>query len=156
MIKNYKILKMFYIFLMTGFTMHIFLLNLSIPDMSLYVDYSNIYKFFMSIFLSTNTFDISWVTFFIFIFYFYYHTYFNNSRFDRKKIISVVVAVLMSIVTILGKSFSLYGNFDLIIKNFSQFYKCLLIGIGYYFMYYSFLMKIFNCSLKDDICKKKR
>lgn len=155
MTKNNRVLKVFYTFLLTGFTMHIFLLNIETQDLSLYKDATGVYKFFMSIFLSIENFDICWITFFIFIFYFYYHTYFDNSKFNRKKIIAVIGAISMSIITIVGKSLSLYNNFSLITQSLSQVYKCFIIGLGYYFMYYAVLIKIFNLKLNEQDSKKK-
>ena len=135
--------KIFLLFLMTCFCLHIFLLDLKIPNM-LYSDIDNpIYRFYLLLWVSMNQFDIIWVILFVFIFYYLYHHYFIDNKWNRINVLSFIVSFVVSLFIIFGISIYYYKNLSMITHSFVQFYKCMMVGIGYYFLIYPILRNVF-------------
>lgn len=141
--EKYRFSRLFYLFLLTGFTLHIFILDLKIPDAS-YVGVENwFYQFYLTLWLAMEEFDVIWIISAIFIYYFYEQVYFIGDPNSWKKKILVMISIFLSIIILIGTSFYYYGNLKMIFCSFIQVYKCFMVGIGYYFMIYAILKKIF-------------
>ena len=135
MIKN-NFYKMFFTFLMTCFSMHVFIMNIKISNVNIEKVTHHIYRFDLLLGVSMNEFDILWIILFIFIYYFFYHNYFIDNRFNKTKLISSILASIISISIIIGESYYNYKDLSMIFSSFVQIFKCTMIGIGYYLIIY--------------------
>lgn len=143
-----NILKIFCVFIFTVFSLHIFALNLSVFELN-YENLDKTYGFFLAIWSSMNHFDISWIILGIFIYDFYYHQYFIEGNWKINKLIVIILSAIFSILILLKTSYDLYKDFRIIYISFAQFYKSLMVGIGYYFFIYAILKKILFISNKQ-------
>ena len=141
--KQIEFSKIFYVFLLAGFSLHIFVLDLKIQD-SNFVDASNgIYNFYLTLWASMEEFDIIWIIFGILIYYFYYQTYFLEDGINKRKIFLIIISILLSIFLLVVMSICNYNSLDMLFSSATQVYKCLMVGVGYYFIIYAFLKRLF-------------
>ena len=148
--KKYKLLKIFIIFLMTSFSMHIFIFNLKIIQMNNNVSGTSLYKFYLSLWVSMKEFDIIWIIFFIFIYYYFYSNYFLDSKWNKTKTISSIISIIITLTIIVSISLINYHNLNMITKSFTQIYKCLMVGIGYYLIIYIIARNILTSIRKNN------
>jgi len=144
-----NILKIFYIFLFTCVSLHIFVLNLIVFDSSFSGIDNAFYVFHLNLWMSMEAFDISWIVLGIFLFDFYYHTFFIEGSWKINRIIVVIISIIFSIIILLIKSLYTYHNLRMIFDSFVQLYKCLMVGMGYFLIIYAVLKKIFF--IKTDL-----
>ena len=148
--KKYNLLKIFIIFLMTSFSMHIFIFNLKIIQMNNNVSGTSLYKFYLSLWVSMKEFDIIWIIFFIFIYYYFYSNYFLDSKWNKTKTISSIISIIITLTIIVSISLINYHNLNMITKSFTQIYKCLMVGIGYYLIIYIIARNILTSIRKNN------
>ena len=134
--KENNLNKILVIFLMTCFSMHIFILNLKIPVADFTKNINPIYKFYLSLWMSMEEFDIIWIILLIFIYYYFYNNYFIDKKWTSIKTISCIISLILSIAIIVLTSFNYYKNLSMIYQSFEQVFKCSMVFIGYYFIIY--------------------
>ena len=146
--------KVLYVLIFTVATMLVFVVNINQQDISFYSQSSPTYQFFLELYLSVQNFDIIYVTLGIFIYYTYYHIYFDGKKLTKESFINSAIAVLLTFIIIIGKSYKVDNTLGTIFNTKAQIVKCIFLGIGYYFMFYALLKKI--CQLKLEHIKSKK
>ncbi len=152
--KEVSFWKILGVFLLMVFSMHIFVMDLEIMRPNFFAIENEMYRFNLTFWESMEDFHSTWVILGIFIFYFYYHVYFIKDHLGEKKKIISLVAIVISIMILVGKSYYYYGNLDMIFSSNVQIFKCFLVGFGYYFMIYA-ILKWINCSDKKLVRGRK-
>lgn len=140
--------KVVYIFLLTMVSLHIFVLNLEIQTPSFFAIENEVYKFNLTFWSALDGLHSTWIVLGIFIFYFYYHTYFIEKKFKRREVFLSILAMIISVVILVLKSFDYYNNLDMIFSSSVQLFKCFLVGMGYYFMIYAILKWLFSFGMR--------
>lgn len=151
-----KINKILYTIILTAFTTLVFVVNISQPNMSFYANESKAYQLATEIWLSVKEFDIIYVTMAIFVFYAYYKIYFNQEKLNKKDFVNSIIAVILSAITIIGKSYKIDNTLATIFGSTSQLIKCILLSIGYYFMFYAILKAISSIKIEKNNKKKSK
>ena len=151
-----KINKILYTIILTSFTTLVFVVNIARPNMSFYASQSKNYQLATEIWLSVKDFDVIYVTMAIFVFYAYYRIYFNGEKLGKKCLINSIIAVILSAITIIGKSYKIDNTLSTIFGTTSQLVKCILLAIGYYFMFYAILKAISSIKIEPNFKKKKQ
>lgn len=151
-----KINKILYTIILTAFTTLVFVVNISQPNMSFYANKSKAYQLATEIWLSVKEFDIIYVTMAIFVFYAYYKIYFNQEKLNKKDFVNSIIAVILSAITIIGKSYKIDNTLATIFGSTSQLIKCILLSIGYYFMFYAILKAISSIKIEKNNKKKAK
>ena len=152
--KLYKFNKYLYLFLFTVITMLVFLIRFEFNDMSSLVNSNYLSSFFAELNLSFKDYDIIYVTLLVFILYFYNSVYFNGSKYTKKSIIMTIVSFLISIFTVLCKSYVIDGTLRNIYLSDVQIFKSIIFLLGYWIIYYSIIKKIFSINFVNKIKKK--
>ena len=142
--KQYNFYKLFIVFLLTAFSIHIFIIDLKIQDISIARINNPFYKFCLSLFLSTERFDVIWLISFIFIYYFFYKNYFTNKNWNKTKLIACIISIVISISIIVITSLHEYNNLSMIYRQPVQVFKCIMVCIGYYLIIYIFVRNTIN------------
>ena len=151
-----KINKILYTIILTSFTTLVFVVNIARPNMSFYASQSKNYQLATEIWLSVKDFDVIYVTMAIFVFYAYYRIYFNGEKLGKKCLINSIIAVILSAITIIGKSYKIDNTLSTIFGTTSQLVKCILLAIGYYFMFYAILKAISSIKIEPNLKKKSK
>lgn len=151
-----KINKILYTIILTSFTTLVFVVNIARPNMSFYASQSKSYQLATEIWLSVKDFDVIYVTMAIFVFYAYYRIYFNGEKLGKKSLINSIIAVILSAITIIGKSYKIDNTLSTIFGTTSQLVKCILLAIGYYFMFYAILKAISSIKIELNFKKKSK
>lgn len=151
-----KINKILYTIILTSFTTLVFVVNIARPNMSFYASQSKNYQLATEIWLSVKDFDVIYVTMAIFVFYAYYRIYFNGEKLGKKSLINSIIAVILSAITIIGKSYKIDNTLSTIFGTTSQLVKCILLAIGYYFMFYAILKAISSIKIELNFKKKSK
>lgn len=151
-----KINKILYTIILTSFTTLVFVVNIARPNMSFYASQSKNYQLATEIWLSVKDFDVIYVTMAIFVFYAYYRIYFNGEKLGKKCLINSIIAVILSAITIIGKSYKIDNTLSTIFGTTSQLVKCILLAIGYYFMFYAILKAISSIKIEPNFKKKSK
>ena len=134
--------KIIIIFLMTGISMHIFVIEPKIIEIAHSETINIIYKFYLSLWVSMKEFDIIWIIFFIFIYYFFYKNYHIDNKWTKIKTISSIISAIISIIILVLISIHNYHNLTMLYKSSIQIYKCIIISIGYYLIIYIIIRNI--------------
>lgn len=142
-----KFNKYLYVFIFSVITVLVFLLNIEKCSI-FYLDSNNwIVNFFKEINYSLVKFDIIYVSLWIFILYFYSNVYFDGSKFDRKKIVCIIISIIFTLITVVGKAYNLGNNLDILYSSIGQVFKTIIYLFGYYLIYYAILKKISSFKL---------
>ena len=149
-----KFNKIIYTLLITFLSSLLFIININIPDLSYYSNRTEIYKFFTGIWLSLKEFDIIYVVLSIFIFYYFYKIYFNGNKFNKKSIINMIVSICITILLLICKSYKIDNTLNTLINSPLQIFKTIILGIGYYFIFYAIIKHILSIKI-DKKTKKK-
>jgi hypothetical protein len=123
--------------------MYVFILNINIPETFISGNYNSIYEFLYMFYISIKPFDIMWITIFVLIFNFYYGVYFDKKVIMMKRIVMMLVSIFLAILIVMMISLVKSNNLKIIFYSLSQLYKCFLIVIGYSFIIYACLKKIY-------------
>lgn len=134
--KENNFYKLFIIFLLTCFSMHPFILDLKIANINYKEINHLLYRFYLSLWVSMPRFDVIWVILFIFIYYFFYKNYFIDNSWNKIKLTSCIISIIISILLIAIESLYCYNNLSIIYTSFIQIFKCIMVGIGYYLIIY--------------------
>lgn len=155
-----KINKVLYTIIFGTFTLLIFIMHITQQNISFYEEYTNTYKFFKEMSLSIKQFDVMYLSLGIFIYYAYYNIYFDGQKLGKKSFINSIIAILITFITIIGKSYNMDNTLGIIFNTPAQTVKCILLGIGYYFMYYAIIKKVssinFDNFIEKNITNKKK
>lgn len=140
-LKTIKIDKRVLLVLMTMFTLSILAVNLKVYDIKKLTETNELAKFYQKFSSCINGYGIVYIPLFAGIYYFYSKFYF-----DGKKINWWVCAlsIFMAFFTVLGYSYDAYQSWDAIFLNRFQFVKALFVILGYYFLFYICLKKLFQ------------
>ena len=111
---------------------------------------TSLYKFYLSLWVSMKEFDIIWIILFIFIYYYFYSNYFLDSKWNKTKTISSIISIIITLTIIVSISLINYHNLNMITKSFTQIYKCLMVGIGYYLIIYIIARNILTSIRKNN------
>lgn len=150
-----KFNKYLYIFIFSVLTLLVFILK--IEECSEYYLFHNnvIVNFFSELYYSLEGFDIIYVSLYIFILYFYSKVYFDDKIQYKNKTISIVLSIIFSIITVIGKSYSMNNTLNILYSSPGQVFKTIVYLLGYYLIYYSILKKVLNINIKNFKLKKK-
>ena len=110
---------------------------------------TEVYRFFKELQYSLKDFDISSILLLIFIFYFYYNSFFKIKINKNKKIFSACFAFWFTIITLIGKSFAIDNTLLSLYSNDVQIIKSILLGIGYFFLYFAVILNFLSIDLKN-------
>lgn len=136
-----KSTRVLLILLMTIFSVLACYLSLNIPNMGSSVSGSHLSRIILNFSNSLPSLDISHFFVFIFIFYFFYQFYFKGEK-VKKSI--VILSLFFSSCLVLGYSFHHTNSLDLITQGEIQIIKSIIKIIGYYFMIYILIKKLFD------------
>lgn len=146
-----KLNKIIYTLIFASLSLLVFIMSIEEVNMDFYKHYSKIYQFYHAISFSLKDFDIMYVTLGIFIYYAYYNIYFDDKKLNYKNLINCLIAILLTFLTIVGKNYKIDNTLGMIFNTKAQIVKCLLLSLGYYFIYYAITKKA--TSIKIDISK---
>ena len=149
--KLYKFNKYLYLFLFTVITMLVFLIRFEFNDMSSLVNSNYLSSFFAELNSSFKDYDIIYVTLLVFILYFYNSIYFNGSKYTKKNMIMTIISFLISIFTVLCKSYVIDGTLRNIYLSDVQIFKSIIFLLGYWIIYYAIIKKIFSINFDNKI-----
>lgn len=152
--KTEKVNKILYTLIFTFFTMLIFVMAINEQNMSFYQNESWLYQFVMGISLSIKEFDVMYVALGVFVFYTYYHIYFDGSKLNRDSFINSIISVILTFVVIIGKSYKIDNSLGTIFNTPAQVFKCVCLGLGYYFVFYALFKKLNSIRIEKKVKKK--
>ena len=153
--KLYKFNKYLYLFIFTIITMLVFLIRFEFNDKMSFDNSNYLSNFFAEFGSSFKNYDIIYVTLLVFILYFYNSIYFNEEKYGKKNIIITIISFLISILTVLGKSYVIDGTLRNIYMSDVQIFKSMIFLIGYWIIYYAIIKKLFSIYFKKKDKKKK-
>ena len=149
-----KISKILIILLFTIITL--MTLNININPWQLPNSKGIIYEIIITI----KEFDIILSLLGIFVFSFYYKTYFNEEKFTKKNIIISIISSICSISIVIGKLLSIDNIGEKWFTSFSHFFKCSILFLGLYLIFYSVIKSLLKLDslkkLKKDKNQKKK
>ena len=132
-----------------------FIINLNIPTNSFFANQSRLYKFLQCIYSSLEPVDLKWGLYFFFIFYFFYNA-FKEEITKEQTIVGILISLLFTTITMIGKAFAINNNKLNILYNPSyQILKTFLISIGYFLIYYALYRKIIKLNIRISPKKSK-
>ena len=134
--KNKKII----VFFMTLIVTLIFYTKLDIIPNKNILAKGTIPIFFEKIFRSIDGINSLSIIVFIGIYNIFNRWYFN-SKFN---IPSFIISAFISIMNVIGYSFQKYKSFDVVTKDFFQFFKSSIFVVGYIFIFYILVKKLFE------------
>ena len=120
-----KLNKILYTIIFASLTLVVFVMNIEAPNLSFYDDQGETLQFFMGISLSMKEFDVMYVTIGMFIYYTYYNIYFDKTPLTKKSFINCAIAIVLTFVTITGKSFEVDNTLGTIFNTKAQILKCI-------------------------------
>lgn len=100
-------------------------------------------------------FDVIYVTMWFFMLYFYFKVYLDGEKFNKKKLFCMITSIVLAIVTILGKSYSLSNSLEPLYSSSMQVFKTVVFSLGYYLIYYALLKKLLSIKINLKNVKKK-
>ena len=154
--KIYKFNKCLYTFIFSIISMSVFIINFK-PYLAYFPENNNdITNFFIEFEQSVKEFDIIYVTLWIFILYFYFNVIFDGKNHGKKKLIYIIGAIILTVLTIIGKSFSMTDSLSYLFSSHMQIFKTVIFTLGYYLIYYAILKKLLSIKLDFNNVKKKR
>lgn len=103
---------------------------------------------------SLKNFDITVSLIGVFVFYFYYKVYFDGTKFTRKTLINIFLSSIFSITIVIGKILQVDNISENLFTSFHHFFKCVIIFLGHYFIFYSLIKKIFKINFSKIIINK--
>ena len=155
MSKAYKFNKYLYTFIFSIISMSVFIIDFK-PYLTYFPENNPVIVNFVTEFEhSLKGFDVIYVTLWIFILYFYFNVYFDGKNYGKKKLIYIIGAIIFTVVTILGKSFSMSNSLTYLTSSHMQIFKTIIFSFGYYLIYYALLKKILNIKIDFKNVKKK-
>lgn len=149
-----KFNKYLYIFIFSILSILVFVMNVN-ECSSVYLNNNWIVNFFSEIYYSLKPFDILYVTLYIFILYFYSNVYFDDKKKYKNKIISMIIAIIFSIVTLVGKTYMGNISLNILFSSLGQIFKTIVYISGYYLIYYAIIKMILNIKISNIKVKKK-
>ncbi|MEE3342966.1 MAG: DUF6020 family protein [Bacilli bacterium] len=120
-----------------------------------YYDNPNkLYQAIVNVYNSFEEFDIKWSLLFLFVFSFVYRV-FKEHLSKKQIIIGIGTSLLLTCITMIGKALSINDNLVPLFQPSYQIVKSIVIGLGYFFIYYILYCKIIKLNIKIDFSKKK-
>lgn len=144
MFKKDSIYRIFIIFVFTLVSLHIFIIDLKIPNFSSNVVSNPFYEFFLEFSRSIAKFDIISIIFGIFIFDYYYNNYFLYRYKTKYKIIAGVIASIISLLIISYISLNNYHDLRIFYYSAAQIYKCIVVFLGFFLLFYISIIRLFK------------
>lgn len=155
MSKIYKFNKYLYTFIFSVISMSVFIINFK-PYLTYFPNNNSAIVNFVTEFeYSLEGFDIIYVTLWMFMLYFYFNVYFDGKNHGKKKLIYIIGAIIFTIVTILGKSYTMSNSLKYLYSSHMQIFKTVIFTFGYYLIYYALLKKVLNIKIDLRNVKKK-
>jgi len=156
MTKIYKLNKIIYTIIFSMITILVFLIEFRYQELIYDPGENPLIKFLYNLEFSFKSFDIMYVTLWAFIGYFYYNTYFDGKKYNKKNLTYTILAVIFTILTLIGKSYLIDYTLSSLYKHNIQIFKTVVFALGYYLMYYAIKKKVSNIKFDNIILKKKR
>ena len=144
-----------YAFIFSMISTLVFIVDFAPVNPAYLVEDIAIYRFFSEISISLDTYNGISVILWIFIFYFYFNTYFDGAGNKKKNIFLVLMAIVISVFTIICKSYSYDNTLNVIYSSNVQIIKTVLFFVGYILIYYALFKKISILKLDLSVFKKK-
>ena len=155
MSKIYKFNRVLYTFIFSVISMSVFIINFR-PYLTYFPENNSAIVNFVNEFeYSVQGFDIIYLTLWFFMMYFYFNVFFDGKKHGKKKLIYIFGSIILTIVTILGKSFMMSNSLEYLFSSHMQMFKTVIFSIGYYLIYYALLKKILNIKIDLKNIKKK-
>lgn len=147
--KYNRVKHLFYIFLLTGLSMNVFLV--AIDPVSVV---EGGHKTFWELFLpSVSPLEGNMVLIMFLIYYFYYSTYFDGKKICRW---NVILSSVASFCTIMGLCyFTMDSSLGILFSSVVQVYKFILLFVGYYVIYYAILKRVSRVEFNMIVLKEK-
>lgn len=145
--------KIVYTLIATLFSSLVFILKFEKINGLFLRNNSGLYKFFTEIYDSLRPFEISSVILLIFIFYFYFNSFFNKRNSKKQKLFSIFIALVFTVITLIGKSLAIDNTLQTLYTTEAQIVKSILLGIGYFFIYFSVSLNFLSIDFRH--VKKK-
>lgn len=152
--KVIKLNKIIYTLIFAILSTLVFTLNIARPNMAFYANDNILYQYATEVWLSFKEFDTAYVTLFIFIYYAYYNIYFDGTKLSGKNFINSSIAIILTTITLIGKSYKIDNTLNTIVESTPQIIKFIILSFGYYFIFYAIIKKI--TSIKININFKKK
>lgn len=153
--KMNKFNKGLYAVIFSIISMSVFIIKFE-PYNSFFLKDSALVNFFTEFENAVKGFDIIYVTIWFFMLYFYFNVYLDGEKFNKKKIFCVITSIVLAIVTILGKSYSLSNSLESLYSSAMQIFKTIVFSLGYYLIYYALLKKLLSIKLNNEKNVKKK
>ncbi len=150
MFKKNSIYRIFIVLIFTFISLHIFVLDLKISNISLQENINPFYRFFFEFNDSIMKFDVIWVIFGIFIFDYYYNNYFLYSYKTKYKLLAFAIASILSLFIIMGISLNSYNDLRILYSSPAQIYKSIIFFFGYFIFFYITIIRLFKKGLNYD------
>ena len=136
--KQYKIIL---VFIMSFLTLISIIINLDKVDLANEIQESHIEKDIITFYKALPSLNISYFFMFIFIYYFYYRFYFINKKINKS---IIFLSIFLSIMMVLGYSFYKNNSWDMLFDGNIQMVKSIIKVLGYYFIIYILINRLFN------------
>lgn len=153
--KMYKFNKYLYIFVFTIISMFVFIIRFEYKKSFSLVGDNYLINFFNDFNSSIKDYDIIYISLLVFILYFYNDVYFNGNKYTKKNVIMTIVSFLISLFTVVGKSYMIDGTLRNIYMNDVQIFKSIIFLFGYWVIFYAILKKILSIKIDLKMIKKK-
>ena len=154
MSKMNKFNKYLYAFIFSIISMSVFIMKFEAYS-PFFLKGDAVSNFFTEFEYAVNGFDVVYVTVWFFMFYFYFNIYFDGEKFNKKKLICMIISIVLTVVTIVGRSYSMVNSMEMLYSSLMQIVKTVLFSLGYYLIYYALLRKLFSIKIDFNNVKKK-
>ena len=154
MSKMNKFNKYLYAFIFSILSMSIFIMKFEAYN-PIFLKGDSVTNFFTEFEYAVNGFDVVYVTVWIFMLYFYFNVYFDGEKFNKKKLFCMIISIILTVVTVVGRAFSLSNSLVILYSSSMQIIKTVFFTFGYFLIYYALLRKLFNIKINLKNVKKK-
>ena len=114
-----------------------------------------IYNFLTEIYIAVDSYNGISVILWFLIFYFYLNVYFDGEKYKKKNLFLTIIAIIVSIFTIVCKSYTIDNTLNAIYSSSVQIVKTIVFFVGYIMIYYALLKKVSTLKFNLNIFKKK-
>ena len=152
-----KINKYIFIFMFSIISMLVFILRFEAYNPLFIENFGNVefFNFVREFRYSLKEFDVIYVITWFLILYFYSKVYFDGKKDKKRMLFCVITSIILTIVTIIGKSYLLNNSLEFLFSSVMQIIKTIIFTLGYYLIYYALLKKLLYLKFNFKSLKKK-
>lgn len=150
-----KFNKCLYAFIFSIISMSVFIMKFEAYNPIFLKGDNGLVNFITEFEYALKGFDVIYVTIWFFMLYFYFNVYLDGEKFNKKKLFCIITSIVLTIVTVFGRSFLLSNSLELLYSSLMQVFKTVIFSFGYYLIYYAILKKLLSIKVNLINVKKK-